>query len=66
MEAQAQEWRAARRGGAPGLEAFLERLTRENTDPFPPIEGAQLQEAVRKLTRRKARGLDHWTVEQLQ
>ena len=26
--------------------------------------GAHLQEAVRKLTRRKARGLGHWAVEQ--
>ena len=48
------------------LEALLVTLTRENTNELPPIEGRTLQEAVRRLTRRKAQGLDHWTVEQLQ
>ena len=48
------------------LLATLEGLTRSNTHPLPPIGGEHLQEAVRHLTRRKARGVDHWSVEQLQ
>ena len=48
------------------LDGLLASLARDNTNPLPPIEGHILQEAVRKLTRTKAQGLDHWTVEQLQ
>ena len=36
------------------------------TSSPPHIKGEDLQEAVRHLTRRKARGVDHWSVERLQ
>ena len=44
----------------------LRGLTAANTHALPPITAEQLQETVRHLTRRKARGVDHWSVEQLQ
>ena len=51
----------------PGEDAALRRRLQQAAEerPLPPVTGEELMEAARTMPRRKAAGLDHWTVSQL-